>query len=148
MATGTYSLLGRPRLDGIPARPVEAASRSLPRPLVDAGPAARSGPRPAWMLLYALLPLCAGLFALLDYVAVSGGLRTLAEGGVVILVIGLAAVWVRANRRTLSQLPFDPETESGPTDVRLEVHDPSPLVIHLGRTIHDRTREFSGPNDQ
>ena len=96
------------------------------------------------MLLYVLLPLCMGLFALLDYGRVSGGLRTLADGGVVVLVMGLAAVWVRVNRRALSQVPFDPETETGPTDLRLEVHEPSPLVIHLGRTIHDRTREFSG----
>ena len=144
MATGTYTLLGRPRLDGNPSRAVGAASRSLLRPLVDAVPTARSRPRPVWMLLYVLLPLCMGLFALLDYGRVSGGLRTLADGGVVVLVMGLAAVWVRVNRRALSQVPFDPETETGPTDLRLEVHEPSPLVIHLGRTIHDRTREFSG----
>ena len=36
--------------------------------------------RPAGVLLYALLPLCVALFALLDYVPASDGVRTVAEG--------------------------------------------------------------------
>lgn len=100
----------------------------------------RYAPTPTWTLLYALLPLCAVLFALVDYVPWSAGLRTLAEGAVVILLIGLSLAWVRANRRALSGSPSDSEAaETGPPDIRVEVHHPSPRVIHLGtrRSLSD-----------
>ena len=138
------SLSGCPGGDGLMARTAGAVVGPVCRLRVDPARAARPAPRPAWMLLYVLLPLCAALLLLADRVPAGGGLRALAEGGVVALVIGLAAVWVRANRPALSRMPFDPETEPGPTDLRLEVHEPSPLVIHLAGTIHDRAREFSG----
>jgi hypothetical protein len=83
------------------------------------------------MLLYALLPLCVALFVLLDYVPASDGVRTVAEGIVVALVIGLAALWVRANRRALSRLPAHPEAGAEPHDITVEVHEATPRVIHL-----------------
>ena len=100
------------------------------------------------MLLYALLPLCAGLFMLVDSMFASGALRMLAEGAVVVLVSGLAATWVRANRHALSQAACEPEADSRPSDITLEVHAPSPRVIHLGRRIPNRARELSESNNQ
>ena len=100
----------------------------------DATPATRpraAVTRPAWVLLYALLPLCVALFALLDYVPASDGVRTVAEGVIVTLVIGLAALWVRANRRALSRLPAHPEAGVEPHDITVEVHEATPRVIHL-----------------
>jgi hypothetical protein len=83
------------------------------------------------VLLYALLPLCVALFALLDYVPASDGVRTVAEGVIVTLVIGLAALWVRANRRALSRLPAHFEAGAEPHDITVEVHEATPRVIHL-----------------
>ena len=100
----------------------------------DATPATRpraAMTRPAWVLLYALLPLCVALFALLDYVPASDGVRTVAEGVIVTLVIGLAALWVRANRRALSRLPAHFEAGAEPHDITVEVHEATPRVIHL-----------------
>ena len=146
MGTGTHSLSGYSGRDDLVLRGGGAVLRPVRRLRVDAARAARPARRPAWMLLYMLLPLCAALLVLADRVPAGGGLRALAEGGVVALVIGLAAVWVRANRRALSRMPLEPETDTEPTDLRLEVNEPSPLVIHLARTIHDRARESSGSN--
>jgi hypothetical protein len=83
------------------------------------------------VLLYGLLPLCAALFALVEYVPSSGGLRTLAQAVVVVLVIGLSALWVRANRRALSRALSDSEVEAGPRDTTVEIHTASPRVIQL-----------------
>lgn len=124
MATRLPFLVKHPRHREIGRHPIASAPEKGPRIRAEAT-------RPAWILLYALLPLCAALFALVDYVPSSGGFRTLAEGVVVVLVIGLAAGWVRANRRTISQMPPDSEADSGPQDIRVEIHDPSPRVIRL-----------------
>jgi hypothetical protein len=82
-------------------------------------------------MLYALLPLCVALFALLDYFPASDGMRTIAEAIIVALVIGLAALWVRANRRALSRLPAHSEAGNEPHDITVEVHETTPRVIHL-----------------
>lgn len=98
------------------------------------GPATRPNPgatRPAWTWLYALLPLCVALMALLDYVPSSEGQRTVAEVLVVALVIGLAALWVRANRRALSRLPSQTEPGADAHGVTVEVREASPRIIHL-----------------
>jgi hypothetical protein len=130
MATGNRSLFDHSHCDG-EAHLVGPVPRLAIRPRPDATHPATSAPKPAWTLLYALLPLCAALFALVEHVPSSGGLRTLAQGVVLALVIGLAAIWVRANRRALNRMPSDSEIETGPQDITVEVHEPSPRVIHL-----------------
>ena len=89
--------------------------------------------RPAWMLLYALLPLCVTLLAFVDYLLPTGAVRALALGVIVVVIVGLAAVWVCRNRRALSQVLFDSEVNTGPGDLTVEVHNASPRVIHLER---------------
>jgi hypothetical protein len=83
------------------------------------------------MLLYALVPLCALLLALTQYLPSIGGLHTLAGAIVVILVIGLAAVWVRGNRHALARLQVESEDKPGPRATIVQVNDSSPQVIHL-----------------
>lgn len=87
--------------------------------------------RPRWVLLYALLPLCAGLLTLADYVPSMGGLRTIAEVIVVALVIGLAAVWVQGNRHALARPQVGSEGGAEPRGTRVQVNDSSPQVIDL-----------------
>jgi hypothetical protein len=87
--------------------------------------------RPAWILLYALVPLCVALLVLVDNLPSSGAWHALAQGVIVLLVVGLAAAWVRGNRRALSQVQSDSEVETGLRDLTIEVHDASPRVIHL-----------------
>jgi hypothetical protein len=137
MATGNRSLFDHSRYDG-EAHLVGPVPRLAIRPRPDATHPATSALKPAWTLLYALLPLCLALLTLVDCIPLSGGLHSLAQGLIVVLVVGLAAVWVRANRRALSGIPSDSEVEAGPPDVRVEVHHPSPQVIHLG-TRRSRT---------
>ncbi|HSB82486.1 MAG TPA: hypothetical protein VLM91_27235 [Candidatus Methylomirabilis sp.] len=131
MRNGTHTLFGWDARDDLRFRAAGAVSRPVCGLRVDPKRAVRPAPRPAWMLLYALLPLCLALLLLADRMSASGGLRTLAEGVVVVLVIGLAAVWVRANRCALSRIPRDSEADSTPSVITLEVHDPSPRLIRL-----------------
>jgi hypothetical protein len=68
-------------------------------------------PKPNWWRLYALLPLSAVLLVGADLVAPSAGWRMVAEGAAALLILGLMALWVRANRLALA-LPGKPsETE-------------------------------------
>ena len=132
MAIGSRPLVDSSRLD-------LEAGRFGP----DATPATRpraAMTQPAWALLYALLPLCVAVFALLDYVPASDGVRTAAEEIIVALVIGLAALWVRANRRALSRLPAHREAGTELQDITVEVHETTPRVIHLSprRTRSER----------
>jgi hypothetical protein len=83
------------------------------------------------MLLYALLPLSALLCVLAEYISGSGGWRRLAEGLVALVVIGLAWVWVRANRGALSRVTSDPETDTESRHFTVEVQKASPQVIRL-----------------
>jgi hypothetical protein len=61
----------------------------------------------------------------------SAGWRRLAEGLVGLTVIGLAGIWVRANRYALSRLVPGAGTENAPQDVAVEVQKASPQVIPL-----------------
>jgi hypothetical protein len=61
----------------------------------------------------------------------SPGWRRLVEGLVGLVVVGLAGVWVRANRCALSRLVSDAGTENEPQDVAVEVQKASPQVIPL-----------------
>lgn len=68
-------------------------------------------PKPNWWRLYALLPLSVVLLVGADLVAPSAGWRMVAEGAAALLILGLMALWVRANRLALA-LPGKPsETE-------------------------------------
>ena len=58
-------------------------------------------PKPAWWLLYALLPLAAVLLIAAAIECPSAGGRECLEGMVSLAVIGAIAVWVRANRVAL-----------------------------------------------
>ena len=53
--------------------------------------------RPEWWLLYALLPLMAGLFAVEHRAALPPGGHTAARVGVVLFIYGLAWLWLRVN---------------------------------------------------
>jgi hypothetical protein len=46
-------------------------------------------------------------------------------------VIGLAALWVRANRRVLSRALSDSKVDAEQRDTSVEIHTPSPRVIQL-----------------
>jgi len=99
---------------------------------------ARSALRAPWLLLYALLPVCVALLAFAEGITLDGGLRELVEIVIVVLVIGLAAIWVHVNRRALAGA----QANGGDKEVLgqntiLQVNASSPRVIHLDSHRHD-----------
>lgn len=58
--------------------------------------------RPAWWLLFAMLPLGAALLIAADRASTSAGWRVSAECTASLLVIGAIALWVHANRSALA----------------------------------------------
>jgi hypothetical protein len=61
-----------------------------------------------------------------------GGLRELVEIVIVCLVIGLAAIWIHANRRALTDTDMHGRDETGARqDTTVQINAPSPRVIHL-----------------
>jgi hypothetical protein len=133
MDTGRHSLLEPPRQHQarLQPHPVGAASPRTSRPRTDAARSTRRARGPAWMVLYALLPLSVLLCGLAEYLSGSGGWRRLAEGLVAFVVIGLAWVWLRANRGALSRVTSDAETGTESQDFTVEVQKASPQVIRL-----------------
>jgi hypothetical protein len=102
-----------------------------------AKPSAKSALRAPWLLLYALLPVCVALLAFAEGIPWTGGLRALVEIVIVCLVIGLAAIWVHANRRALAGA----QANGGDKEVLgqntiLQVNASSPRVIHLDSHRH------------
>jgi hypothetical protein len=59
-------------------------------------------PKPKWWQLYTLLPLSAALLVGADLLAPSPGWRMAAEGAAALVIPGLMALWVRANRLPLA----------------------------------------------
>lgn len=60
--------------------------------------------KPAWWLLYALLPVGAALLVAADVAAPSAGWRTFMECLVSLAILGAIALWLRANRVALALL--------------------------------------------
>ena len=61
----------------------------------------RSDKKPAWWLLYAIGLLLIGLIGLVEATVPRGGLRTVLEIALVIVMFGLMAIWVRHNRAAI-----------------------------------------------
>jgi hypothetical protein len=61
-------------------------------------------PKPKWWLLYAVIPLGAALFVAVDLLAPSTGWRMVGEGVAALALLGVTALWVRANRLALALL--------------------------------------------
>ena len=62
----------------------------------------RTRPRPAWGLLYAVLPLTLLLFVLADVVPETSGWRPVTEAMAVLVIFGALAAWVHSNRSALA----------------------------------------------
>jgi hypothetical protein len=58
--------------------------------------------KPKWWLLYAVLPVAAALLIAAERLSPSAGWQMVAEGSASLLVIGLVALWLRANRLALA----------------------------------------------
>lgn len=77
----------------------------------------RGAPRkPAWIWLYALLPLNFLLFALADLVPAASLWRYCTESLAVLLIIGAALLWTRLNRRAL--MPTIEDLDADHSDLR------------------------------
>lgn len=63
----------------------------------------QSDKKPTWGQLYAIGLLLVGLIGLVEALAPGGGLRAVLEIAVVIVMFGLMAVWMRANRVALER---------------------------------------------
>ncbi len=61
-------------------------------------------PRPRWNLLFAILPVTAAAFALIESAIGTGPLRVAADVAIVFAGFGAMALWVRGNRAALAQL--------------------------------------------
>ena len=127
---------------GSPLKPVQR-NEIARRLVVSSSPQARRAPGTAtsfvksplsapWLLLYALLPLCVALLVLAEGIPWDGGLRALVEIVIVFLVIGLAAIWVHANRRAPAGTKVHGGDETAARqDTMVQINAPSPRVIHL-----------------
>jgi hypothetical protein len=76
--------------------------------------------RPAWWMLYALVPVMGGLLLLESRASLSPGWHKAVQMGIILFVYGLVWVWVRANdvalrhdRQVLGQGDTRPMTERG-----------------------------------
>lgn len=133
MDTGHHALLEHPRRRQSRPYPYPWGAPWLrrTRPRVSARRAAPRAGGPAWLALYALLPLAALLCAFAEYVASNAGWRRLAEAFVALVVIGLAWLWVRVNRSALSRMTSDPESGTVTHDLTVEIQEGPPQVIPL-----------------
>jgi len=68
-------------------------------------------PKPAWWLLYTLLPFGGALLVVADVASPSAGWRTFTECLVSLAILGAIALWLRANRVALALLGSSPQTE-------------------------------------
>jgi hypothetical protein len=97
-------------------------------------------PKPRWWLLYAVLPLAAVLLVAAERLSPSAGWRMIAEGSASLLIIGLVALWVRANRLALAAAGKPPVGEA---PLRVWVaYSPAPafrrrLEIPAGKSTHN-----------
>ena len=129
------TLVGRPEIGRELAvsysRPAGASMRRAVAP-------ARADLRAPWWLLYALVPFCVALLTFVEGIPQVGGLRELVEIIIVLFVIGLAAMWIYANRRALAHTDLHGRDETtSHRDVILQIGAPSPRVIHLDSHRHD-----------
>ena len=69
-------------------------------------------PKPKWLVLYAVLPLGAALLVAADLLSPSAGWRMVAEGAATLVLLGLMALWVRANRLALALLGVPSEART------------------------------------
>lgn len=67
-------------------------------------------PKPAWGLLYALVPFALVLLVAAHLTATSDGWRQVAEGVASLVIMGAVALWVRLNRVALALLGKAPES--------------------------------------
>ena len=74
----------------------------------------RNRPKPAWHVLYGMVAVSILLFVVADVKMQVGGWRTLTECLATLLTLGVMALWVRANRASLSvadAIPWDGGTQ-------------------------------------
>lgn len=133
MDTGRHSLRKRPRQPQSRSHvvPLRGGRQRAPRHRPGAREATCRARGPAWTLLYALLPLSALLLALAECIPANDGWRRLAEALVAVVGVGLAWIWVRANRGALSRLTSDPGMDTESHQLRVEIQKASPQVIPL-----------------
>ena len=68
--------------------------------------------RPAWWVLYSLLPLAVAALAAVSLWIPAGAGRVFAQATVSLAILGGIALWVHANRVTLALLDVPDETEA------------------------------------
>ena len=67
--------------------------------------------KPAWWVLYAMLPVGAALLVAVDVVSPSAGWRIFMECLVTLAILGAIAIWLRVNRAALALRESPPQTE-------------------------------------
>jgi hypothetical protein len=111
----------RSRRYGSPASTSEASilseivdEKTCPDQLPSEGVAAgcEKRPKPAWWLLYAVLPLTILLFSVAHRIPATSGWRVTAELMAALVVICAVALWVRVNRTALILARYDEHAKS------------------------------------
>ncbi len=72
---------------------------------------------PAWHVLYGMVAVSILLFVVVEVKSPTGGWRTLTECLATLLIIGVMALWVRANRAALAvadAIPYDGGAQENP----------------------------------
>ena len=90
---------------------VETARRDESQP-EGAAPLGAKRPKPAWWLLYGVVPLTALLFMLADLLSPTSGWRSASEFLAALVVLWAIGLWLRANRIALILADYCDQSES------------------------------------
>jgi hypothetical protein len=111
------------------------------------GSPSESPNRPAWFLLYALIPSTVGLFLLAERIPEWSVWRPLVECAALVLILGAALAWIRGNRLSLTYPIGQAESLQARSRGALQLTGglPAPASVHPEATLSGPSRPLPEP---
>ncbi|MFI5339734.1 MAG: hypothetical protein ACHQ7N_07840 [Candidatus Methylomirabilales bacterium] len=110
----------------------------------------RNRPKPAWHVLYIVVAVIVPLFVVAEVKSPTGGWRTLTECLATLLIIGVMALWVRANRAALAvgdAIPCDGRAQENPA-AYFPRQSAVPRLDSCPIEFRQRSRAQTGPAEE
>jgi hypothetical protein len=98
--------------DGTPLLEIVETTNQDRLPLKRIAPSRGRRPKPAWWLLYAVVPLTVLLFMLADLLSPTSGWRSASELLAALVLLWAIGLWLRANRLALILADYCDQSES------------------------------------